>query len=123
MNEIEDSSEEVFFCSYCDKEFDTLKGAECHMNLYCKKNKKSKTIRIPNIKDYVLEIIDGELILIPRQIYVSNSDSDDLKPKFINGINSHEVIEDISKVVSVNVLFDNKFTKLMEGLFGGNTQT
>jgi len=32
-DEIEDSSEEeikVFCCSYCDKEFDTLKGATCH---------------------------------------------------------------------------------------------
>ena len=46
-DEIEDSSEEeieVFCCSYCDKEFDTLKGATCHENLYCKnKNNKTKT--------------------------------------------------------------------------------
>ena len=44
-DEIEDSSEEieVFCCSYCDKEFDTLKGATCHENLYCKnKNNKIK---------------------------------------------------------------------------------
>ncbi len=41
-DEIEDSSEEVFYCSYCDKEFDTLKGVTCHENLYCKyKNNKS----------------------------------------------------------------------------------
>ena len=34
---------EVFSCSYCDKEFDTLKGATCHENLYCKnKNNKIK---------------------------------------------------------------------------------
>ena len=32
----------VFCCSYCNKEFDTLKGATCHENLYCK-NKNSKT--------------------------------------------------------------------------------
>ena len=32
---------EIFCCSYCDKEFDTLKGATCHENLYCK-NKKIK---------------------------------------------------------------------------------
>ena len=33
---------EVFCCSYCDKEFDTLKGVTCHENLYCKyKNNKS----------------------------------------------------------------------------------
>jgi hypothetical protein len=46
-DEIEDSSDEeieVFCCSYCDKEFDTLKGATCHENLYCKNKKKnSKT--------------------------------------------------------------------------------
>ncbi len=30
---------EVFYCSYCNKEFDTLKGATCHENLYCKKKK------------------------------------------------------------------------------------
>ncbi len=45
-DEIEDSSGdeiEVFCCSYCDKEFDTLKGATCHENLYCKnKNNKIK---------------------------------------------------------------------------------
>jgi len=43
--EISESSEEeieVFCCSYCDKEFDTLKGVTCHENLYCKhKNNKS----------------------------------------------------------------------------------
>lgn len=34
---IESSSEEilVYYCSYCNKEFDTLKGATCHENLYC----------------------------------------------------------------------------------------
>jgi hypothetical protein len=43
--EISESSEEeieVFCCSYCDKEFETLKGVTCHENLYCKyKNNKS----------------------------------------------------------------------------------
>jgi hypothetical protein len=41
--EIIDSSDEeieVYCCSYCNKEFDTLKGATCHENLYCK-NKKN----------------------------------------------------------------------------------
>ena len=41
---IEDSSDddEVFCCSYCNKEFDTLKSSTCHENLYCKhKNNKS----------------------------------------------------------------------------------
>jgi hypothetical protein len=34
----------VFCCRYCNKEFDTLKGATCHENLYCKnKNSKTKT--------------------------------------------------------------------------------
>ena len=40
----EDSEEEieVFCCSYCDKEFETIKGVMCHENLYCKyKNNKS----------------------------------------------------------------------------------
>lgn len=44
-DKIEDYIEEeieVFCCSYCDKEFDTLKGVTCHENLYCsKKNKKN----------------------------------------------------------------------------------
>ena len=41
-DKIEDSSdEEVFCCSYCNKEFDSLKGVTCHENLYCKlKNNK-----------------------------------------------------------------------------------
>jgi hypothetical protein len=43
--EISESSKEeieIFCCSYCDKEFNTLKGVTCHENLYCKhKNNKS----------------------------------------------------------------------------------
>ena len=35
---------EVFCCSYCDKDFDTLKGVTCHENLYCKYNKSNKNI-------------------------------------------------------------------------------
>ncbi len=45
--EIDDSSSEeieVFCCSYCNKEFDTLKGVTCHENLYCK-NKKNTCYR------------------------------------------------------------------------------
>jgi ribosomal protein S14 len=30
------------FCSYCNKEFDTLKGVTCHENLYCKQKKSTK---------------------------------------------------------------------------------
>jgi len=30
-------------------------------------------IRIPNIQDYIQEIVNGELILTPRNIYISNS--------------------------------------------------
>jgi hypothetical protein len=42
-NILEESSYEyidVYCCSYCDKEFDTLKGATCHENLYCKQKNK-----------------------------------------------------------------------------------
>ena len=36
----------MFCCSYCNKEFDSLKGATCHENLYCKsKNKNKKTTK------------------------------------------------------------------------------
>jgi cellular nucleic acid-binding protein len=42
-NEIEDSSNEVFNCSYCNKEFDTLKSVICHQNLYCKNKKVKQT--------------------------------------------------------------------------------
>ncbi len=42
IEELSDEEIEVFCCSYCDKEFDTLKGATCHENLYCK-NKNNKT--------------------------------------------------------------------------------
>ena len=42
--DLSDEEIEVFCCSYCDKEFDTLKGVTCHENLYCKnKNNKTKT--------------------------------------------------------------------------------
>ena len=32
----EDDEIEVYCCEYCDKEFTTAKGAQCHENLYCK---------------------------------------------------------------------------------------
>jgi len=51
-DEIEDSSDdeiEVFCCNYCDDEFDTLKGATCHENLYCK-NKNNKNNKNNKIK-------------------------------------------------------------------------
>ena len=52
-DEIEDSSDEeieVFCCSYCDKEFDTLKGATCHEKLYCKNKKTTKTTKTTKTK-------------------------------------------------------------------------
>lgn len=35
-NEEEEDDEEVFSCSYCDKEFDTEKGKRFHENVYCR---------------------------------------------------------------------------------------
>ena len=32
-------------CSYCNKEFDTLKGAKFHENVYCKKKKSLKNTK------------------------------------------------------------------------------
>ena len=52
-DEIEYSSDEeieVFCCSYCDKEFDTLKGATCHEKLYCKNKKTTKTTKTTKTK-------------------------------------------------------------------------
>ena len=46
-DEDEDEDEdEVYCCSYCHKEFDTLRGATCHQNLYCNKNKKQSNDEI-----------------------------------------------------------------------------
>ena len=36
-----DEEFEVWGCSYCDKEFDTYKGAKFHENVHCKKKKCS----------------------------------------------------------------------------------
>ncbi len=46
-NIIEDDEKEIFCCSYCNKEFDTIKGAKTHENLYCKSktNKKNTYIK------------------------------------------------------------------------------
>ena len=52
-DEIEDSSDEeieIFCCNYCDKEFDTLKGATCHENLYCKYKNNKTTINTKALK-------------------------------------------------------------------------
>jgi len=42
---IEESEEETYCCSYCNKEFETQKGATCHENLYCKEKGKMKTMK------------------------------------------------------------------------------
>ena len=31
----------VFYCNYCNKEFESQKGVQCHENLYCKQKKKT----------------------------------------------------------------------------------
>ena len=39
IDDSEDSSEEVWECSYCGKEFDSEKGALFHENRYCRKKR------------------------------------------------------------------------------------
>ena len=46
-----DSDIKIFCCSYCNKEFDTQKGAQCHENIYCKLKKKPIN-KEPNNKCY-----------------------------------------------------------------------
>ena len=41
----EDELVEVFFCEYCGKEFDTLKGAAFHENVHCKKKYGRKSYK------------------------------------------------------------------------------
>jgi hypothetical protein len=38
----------IYYCNYCNKEFDTKKGVTCHENLYCK-NKKILCYTKPKI--------------------------------------------------------------------------
>jgi len=61
---LSDEENEVFCCSYCNKEFDTLKGATCHENLYCKQKNKL-------IKDNKL-IINKEKIKDEQTEYSEN---------------------------------------------------
>ena len=45
-NIISDNEEDIFDyyeCSYCDRKFDTLKGATLHENRYCKKRKSNSS--------------------------------------------------------------------------------
>ena len=46
VNLISSSSEDiiVYYCKYCNKEFDTLKGATGHENLYCKQKNNNTNI-------------------------------------------------------------------------------
>ena len=53
--------EEIFCCKYCNKEFDSLKGATCHENLYCKNKNTTNMKSIKNNK-----LIDYSHI-IPRK--------------------------------------------------------
>ena len=41
----EEEEVEIWTCEYCNKEFDTLKGATYHENVYCKKKQKNKCYR------------------------------------------------------------------------------
>ena len=49
--EEKEESNKVFYCNYCNKEFDTLKGVTCHKNLYCKNNKlkNNKVVNETNV--------------------------------------------------------------------------
>jgi hypothetical protein len=42
IDEYSDTEVIIYCCNYCYKEFDTLKGATCHENLYCKHKKNKK---------------------------------------------------------------------------------
>jgi cellular nucleic acid-binding protein len=47
----EDDNYKVWYCEYCNKQFDTYKGCLFHENVYCKKNKRKKTKNNNNITD------------------------------------------------------------------------
>jgi hypothetical protein len=66
--DLSDEEVEVFCCSYCNKEFDTLKGVTCHEKLYCKKNKL--------IKDDKQIIMKGKIKDDDSKYTNSNKDSD-----------------------------------------------
>ena len=74
-DEISDEISEVFCCCYCNKNFDTLKGATCHENLcpkgtytpnglYCKQKNKLKYVTKPEnnlIKDKTQNIVKEKI--------------------------------------------------------------
>tara|TARA_Y100000022_G_C13192705_1_gene348817 strand:- start:149 stop:685 length:537 start_codon:yes stop_codon:yes gene_type:complete len=47
----DEDDEELWYCEYCNKQFDTYKGCLFHENVYCKKNKRKKTKKNNNITD------------------------------------------------------------------------
>lgn len=56
----DDDEEECFACSYCDKEFETLKGATFHENMYCKKKfTKTQSTTSRNMDGYRVMNING----------------------------------------------------------------
>ena len=48
----------IFSCSYCNKEFNNLKSATCHENLYCKN--KQKTISYEIVEDHCVKTTTSE---------------------------------------------------------------
>ena len=50
-DEDEDDNYKVWYCEYCNKQFDTYKGCLFHENVYCKKKKRKKTKKNNNITD------------------------------------------------------------------------
>ncbi len=64
---------EIFYCEYCNKEFETEKGAKYHENFYCKKNPK-KNIKIQvQVQDPIIKNIKKEEKIQDKQCNCATS--------------------------------------------------
>jgi hypothetical protein len=63
---------EVFCCSYCDKEFDTLKGVTYYENLYCKykNNKSTKSNKNITSKKMLINTSISISIYLGQNLYI-----------------------------------------------------
>jgi len=114
--EIEESSEEeieeIFCCSYCDKEFETVKGVTCHQNLYCKHKIIKKDIIINEYSNNsIVNIVsdnDNLIKFIKQFNTIPNTFIDDFFTFYSYNTTDEDIIIDLSIVAKwLNILKEN----------------
>ncbi len=86
----------------------------------------TEIIYIPNIENYTMEIIDGELILTPKknitQIQIEENKFPDIESEYKsineNGMNLFEVVTDLSNAIGIDLFKEKGIDNYLKSLLG-----